>query len=411
MMGQTRILIVEDETIIAMDLQETLCEAGYKVIATVSSGEEALTLSAWEKPDLVLMDIRLQGELNGIATARQLREKYAIPSVLLTAHYDPATLAEAQQAGVFAYLIKPYDQRELCATLATALARARSEEELHRQLQALRSSTQPEPEGNHSQLQICTLCTPLTLTFQGKNLSGDLFTRTQREMLALLLAAPHLRIDREALESELWPESPAKQARSSFDACLLRLRRLFNVGTKSNAGMDLFTLRNGVVSIEECSVDLHRFNALDEEGSARRRNGQEEEALAFFVKAAKLWRGEFLAGLSSHHNVLAVRHYNTQRVFDLAQWLANAFAARQRPEEELEARRLALRAMPTSEKAAGDLYGLLLVQNQVEEGKIFLKEFSRNLNHDGLDRQQISATIRRVEQRAIIERCQRNKPF
>lgn len=407
MAEQTRILIVEDEAIIAMDLQETLCDAGYVVIATVASGEEALALCAKEKPDLILMDVHLQGRLSGIDTARQLRECYAIPSVLLTAHYDPQTLAASQQAGVFAYLIKPYDQRELCATLATALARARSEGELQRQLQELRTSSPAMVGHDPDRLQISTLCAPLSLEFSGKTVSGELFPRMHREMLALLLAAPHLRVDREVLEAELWPESPAKQARSSFDATLARLRRLFNVATGSSAGMELFSLKNGIVSIENSSVDLHRFNAFDEEGSNRRRNGDESAAIGSFVKAIALWRGEFLAGLSSHHNVLAVRQNNTQRVFALAQWLAEAFAERQRREEQLEALRLALRAIPTSEKTAGDLYILLLTLDRIEPARALLKHFTRELNRDGLDRQQVTASVRRIEQRAAFERCQR----
>lgn len=403
----TRILIVEDEVIIAMDLQETLCDAGYLVIATLASGEDALALCAGDKPDLVLMDVHLQGALTGIETAQQLRECYAVPSVLLTAHYDPATLAAAQQAGIFAYLIKPYDQRELCATLATALTRARNEKELQRQLDELRTPPLPRAGNDAGQLKIFTFCSPLTMEYQGKIVSGDLFTRTQREMLALLLSAPQLRMDREVLEAELWPESPSKQARSSFDAALLRLRRLFNAETGSSAGMELFSLKSGVVAIENASVDLLRFKALDEEGSALRRSGAETEAITPLVKAVTLWQGEFLAGISSHHNVMAVRTYSTQRVFELAQWLAGIFAARQRSEEQLEALRIALRAVPTSEKTMTALYTLLLSLDRVEQGNALLKEFGRELLQDGLDRQHATRILRQIEQRAGLDRYNR----
>lgn len=403
-----RILIVEDEAIIAMDLQETLNEAGYKVIAAVPSGDEALTLCAREKPDLVLMDVHLQGTLTGIETAQRLRESYAIPSVLLTAHYDSATLAASQQAGIFAYLIKPYDQRELCATLATALTRAQSEGELQRQLTELRAA-HPAPLGrDEEKLKIFTFCSPFTMEFQGKIVNGDLFTRTQREMFALLLSTSHLRIDREVLEAELWPESPTKQARSAFDATLARLRKLFNTITGSSAGMELFTLKNGVVAIENCSVDLFLFKSLDEEGSKLRRSGHTTEAIVPFAKAVDLWKGEFLSGISSHHNVLAVRHYSTQRVFDLAQWLAEAYAMQQRPEDQVEALCLALRAIPTSEKTMEVLYSLLSRLGRIEQGRALLKEFSRELAQDGFDRQHVAPILRRIEQRAELERCYRS---
>lgn len=409
MAEKTRILIVEDEAIIAMDLEDTLSDAGYRVIAAVASGEEALALCAEEKPDLVLMDVQLQGALTGIETAGRLRESYAIPSVLLTAHYDPATLAAAQQAGIFAYLIKPYDQRELCATLTTALARARTEGELQRQLAELRSTQEIPAAANPDLLKISTLSTPFTLEFQGKIVRGDLFTRTQRELLALLLTTSQLRIDREVLEAELWPESQTKQARSSFDATLMRLRKLFNAETGSSAAMELFTLKNGVVAIENCTVDLHRFNLLDEKGSALRRSGDETAAIAPCVKALTLWKGEFLAGISSHHQVLAMRHYNTQRVFALAQWLAEAFAQRQRPEEQLAALRLALRAVPSSEKSMGSLYSLLISLDRAEQGRELLKEFSRGQAQEGWERQEVLSLIQRIEHRAALERCCRGR--
>jgi hypothetical protein len=169
--------------------------------------------------------------------------------------------------------------------------------------------------------------------------------------------------------------------------------------------MELFSLKNGVVAMENCDVDLHRFKSFDIAGTALRRSGDETAAIAPFVKAVALWKGEFLAGISSHHNVLAVRQYTSQRVFELAQWLAEAFARRQRPEEQLEALRLALRAIPTSEKTMGSLYSLLTGLDRREQGKVLLKEFSRELSRGGLDRQQVPAIIRRIEQRAALERC------
>lgn len=404
MVEQTRILIVEDEAIIAMDLHETLSEAGYVVIAALPSGEEALALCALERPDLVLMDVRLQGTINGIETAQQLRDRYAIPSVLLTAHYDSETLAASQRAGIFAYLIKPFDQRELCATLATALTQARHEGALRRQIKELRAAS-PTLSERHEPLKIFTFGPPLVMEFQGRSVNGDLFTRTQREMLALLLSTPHLRMDREVLEEEFWPEIPSKQARSSFDVSMSRLRKLFNTETGSSAGMELFSLKNGIVAIENCSTDLHRFNALDEEGSALRRSGHETEAISMIGQAVALWKGEFLSGFSSHHQVLTVRHYSTQRVFELTQWLAEVFARQQRIEEQIEALLLALRAVPTSERTMGLLYSLLIGLDRVEQAKAILKEFARELGREGFDRQQVPTILRRIEQRAILERC------
>lgn len=400
---ETRILIVEDEAIIAMDLRETLCDAGYRVTSTVASGEEALAICAIDPPDLVLMDVRLQGELNGIETAQLLRRRHAVPSVLLTAYYDPTTLAAAQAAEVFGYLIKPFDQRELCATLATALNRASSEKELQRQLEELRTPSFSAAESDSIGLKISTLTSPSTMCFQGKRFNIDHFPRLQREMIALILSAPHVRIEREFLEAELWPESPSHRARSSFDATLSRLRKLFNMISESSAAMDLFTLRNSVLAIENATIDLVDFQALDEKGTAQKRRGEESAAIDSWSQALALWDGEYLEGISSHYNILTVRQHNTQRVFEISMWLADVFAAQNRHEDQITALNYALRAAPTSETATGNLFSLLRHLGRIEQRDALLKQFIRAMARDGIERQEIQRVVRRIEQRAIIE--------
>lgn len=172
--------------------------------------------------------------------------------------------------------------------------------------------------------------------------------------------------------------------------------------------MDLFTLKHGVVAIEAATTDLHDFKALDEEGSAHRRKGNDTEAIVAWSKAVALWKGEFLTGISSHHQVLALRHYSTQRVFELAMWLAESFATAGDHDKQIDALRAALRAAPTSERTMSELYSLLLCLNHEEQGKGLLKEFARELIHEGIERQQVPAILRRIEQRAMLDRCTRN---
>ena len=93
-----RILIVEDERITAEDLAEVLRDLGYQVSAVVSSGEEAIREAEDNRPDLVLMDIRIKGEIDGTETARILRERFDVPVVYLTAHADRDTLERAKHS-------------------------------------------------------------------------------------------------------------------------------------------------------------------------------------------------------------------------------------------------------------------------------------------------------------------------
>jgi signal transduction histidine kinase len=124
-----RILIVEDETIIAEDIRASLEETGFTIVATAVSGEEAVRIAASEMPDAVLMDIYLRNEMDGTEAAEIIHRKHGIPIIFLTAFSDDALLEKARQAGPFGFLIKPFDSRELKTTLEMALYKARADEE------------------------------------------------------------------------------------------------------------------------------------------------------------------------------------------------------------------------------------------------------------------------------------------
>ncbi len=120
-MVTARIMIVEDEQITAADLEATLGDLGYSVTSLVSSGKSAISEAAKTHPDLVLMDIRLRGEMDGIEAARQIRERFDIPVIYLTAHADDATLERAKLAEPLGYIVKPFQENELGATIQMAL--------------------------------------------------------------------------------------------------------------------------------------------------------------------------------------------------------------------------------------------------------------------------------------------------
>jgi signal transduction histidine kinase/DNA-binding NarL/FixJ family response regulator len=115
------ILVVEDELVVAMDLESTLKELGYTVTAIVPSGELAIEAAARERPDLVLMDIQLQGRLDGATTALLLRQVFKVPVVVLSGCADPASIERAKLSEPFAYLLKPFEERELHSAIDLAL--------------------------------------------------------------------------------------------------------------------------------------------------------------------------------------------------------------------------------------------------------------------------------------------------
>jgi len=138
-----RILVVEDEKLIAEHLRANLRRLGYTVIATVPSGEEAIKVSEDTEPNLVLMDIILKGEMDGIEAAEHIRSLFGIPVIYLTAHANESILARAKLTEPFGYLLKPFRQQELRMAIEVALYKHRMQERLrdnerrHRELAEL----------------------------------------------------------------------------------------------------------------------------------------------------------------------------------------------------------------------------------------------------------------------------------
>jgi CheY-like chemotaxis protein len=126
----SRILVVEDERIVARYLSARLSKLDYDVTGFASSKGEALQLAESTRPDLVLMDIRLNGAPEGIDAAREIRDRFAIPVVYLTAHSDSATLEQTKETGPYGYLLKPFEERDLLVTIETAISRHRTEKQL-----------------------------------------------------------------------------------------------------------------------------------------------------------------------------------------------------------------------------------------------------------------------------------------
>ncbi len=117
------ILIVEDEWIVARAVQKTLENAGYSVMGLASSAREALSLVDRQRPDLVLVDVVLEGETDGIDLAHQLRSRAGIPTIYVTAHTDEKTLARAMQTAPAGYVVKPFQESQLLSAVLTGLQR------------------------------------------------------------------------------------------------------------------------------------------------------------------------------------------------------------------------------------------------------------------------------------------------
>lgn len=125
-----KLLIVEDEIIVARQLSNSLKKLNYEVVAIATSGEEGIEKTALTQPDLVLMDIVMPGEIDGIDAAEEIRRRFSIPVVFLTAYADRETVGRAAMTDPFGYILKPFQPKDLYATIQVALRKHQVEKEL-----------------------------------------------------------------------------------------------------------------------------------------------------------------------------------------------------------------------------------------------------------------------------------------
>ena len=142
-----RILIVEDNRTVARDLERRVSRLGFAVAGVTPSGEQAIALAKQEHADLVLMDIRLQGEMDGISAADHIRDELQLPVVFLTAYADDATLKAASVTEAFGYIIKPAEDRELRIVIEMALYKHAAEQQRRRLEEQVRRSEKMDAIG------------------------------------------------------------------------------------------------------------------------------------------------------------------------------------------------------------------------------------------------------------------------
>lgn len=129
-MSKANILVVEDESIVSKDIQLSLKKLGYNVIGSATTGEKAIDLALSLQPDLILMDIMLKGDINGIRATKRIQTRANIPVIYLTAYADENTLERAKVTQPYGYIIKPFKEIDLQTSIEMALYKFKKEQEI-----------------------------------------------------------------------------------------------------------------------------------------------------------------------------------------------------------------------------------------------------------------------------------------
>lgn len=200
-----RILVVEDDPVIRMGLSSSLKRLGYEVSAMVPSGEEAVKEAAKTFPDLVLMDIKLKGEMDGIEAARIVGSQTGSPVVYVTAHSNADLLERAKRTEPYAYLLKPFSERGLYSTIETALYKHEMDSRVRESEARYRAIVEDQTEF------IVRWLVDGTRTFVNGSYC-QCFGRSPEELIGSSLCSSIVGDDREALKEKirtLTPEHPA----------------------------------------------------------------------------------------------------------------------------------------------------------------------------------------------------------
>jgi two-component system, cell cycle response regulator len=136
------ILLVEDEGIVARDLEETVTRMGYRVVGIASEGVQAVCLAEELHPNLIVMDVGLKGEIDGIQAAQMIQERSPVPVIFLTGHRDATTLQRAIRTGPLGYLVKPFQEVELRCAIEVAVHKHRAEVAMREREEALRRNAE-----------------------------------------------------------------------------------------------------------------------------------------------------------------------------------------------------------------------------------------------------------------------------
>lgn len=147
-MEKLNIFIVEDESIVAKDIQNSLTKLGYNVMGIANNGKDAIDKITELKPDLVLMDIMIKGDLTGIDVSEKLKEKQSIPIIFLTAYADEGTLAKAKITEPYGYILKPFKEVDLHSTIEMAYYKHQKDSELQKERDFLYSLVESKEDSN-----------------------------------------------------------------------------------------------------------------------------------------------------------------------------------------------------------------------------------------------------------------------
>lgn len=374
-MDRPQILVIEDDTSVCELLYACLDKAAFRV-NVAQTGESGLTMLEEDRPDLVVLDLTLPG-MSGLDVCRSMRQDPwmgKIPVLMLTGRAEEDDIVAGLEIGADDYMTKPFSPKLLTARVMALLRRGGT----------LPDNDEREAvKGNGQGTLVVKTLGKCELLINGRTLSwAEEFSPAQRQLMSMLVGKANGKISQEEVQTEIWPESPSKKARSSFDSLLSRVRRTLDDTLAPFDSKKYLVVKRGYLFLENSRIDAYEFCRLVRKGSQQAAAREYWPAEITFSSAFSLWQGTFIPGGFGTDVAVAYQDELEQLYLEASMTFARILARNNRLQQATKVLRDALRYEPTNDALVKLLYQLCLAQeNPGQAGKI-LKHYREALGRE-----------------------------
>ena len=383
-MDKPHVLVIEDDASVSELLFSCLGKEGYRV-SVAQTGEVALSQVEEDPPEVVVLDLNLPG-MNGLDVCRTMRQDAwmsKIPVLMLTGKAEEDDIVAGLEVGADDYMTKPFSPKLLSARVMALLRRGKN----------LTLDHQQKPDADldaESETLFVKTLGKCEFLIDGRSLSwAEEFSPAQRKLMAMLVGASDGKVSQEEIQTELWPESPSKKARSSFDSLLSRVRRTLDTALDPFDSKKYLVVKRGYICLDHARIDAHEFRRLI------RKANQQVAALEYwpaeitYSSAFSLWQGTFIPGSFGIDAAIYQQDELEQIFMEASQTFARLLADNKRYQQAAKLLRDALRYDPTNDSLTRLLYQLCLVQESPGQASQVLKNYSESLFRENFSASEI----------------------
>jgi DNA-binding response OmpR family regulator len=370
---KSHILIIEDDASVCELLFACLTKSGYRV-SVAQTGEVALGQIEEDPPDVVVLDLNLPG-MNGLDVCRVIRRDQwmsKIPVLMLTGQSEEDDIVTGLEVGADDYMTKPFSPKLVDARVKALLRRGSGRPD--------KTNSNLSGAGDTPATLLVKTLGKCELNIDGRRLSwAEEFSPAQRQLMSMLVSSADGKVSQEEVQASLWPDSPAKKARSSFDSLLSRVRKTLDDWFAPYDSKDYLVVKRGYLCLENSKIDIHEFRRLVRKAHQQVANLEYWPAEITFSSAFSLWQGKFVPADFGVDDAVVYQDEIEYVYLEASQTFARLLAENNRHQEALKLLRDALRYDPTNDGIVRLTYQLYITQNSPGLASQVLKQYSESL--------------------------------